>query len=59
MNITVWNEHVHESRGDEIVLGSTTLKYVERTATDSLLEKVTISPTVTETPVMRAIAPML
>ena len=42
------NDRVLEE-GDEIVLGSTTLKYSERTSTDSLLEKVTISPTVTET----------
>lgn len=43
--------------GDEIVLGSTTLKYVERTATDSLLEKVTISPTVTETMIRQRLKP--
>src|ERR1051325_569191 len=34
------------SDGDEITLGSTTLKYVEQNPSDSLLEKVTISPSV-------------
>jgi adenylate cyclase len=43
--------------GDEIVLGSTTLKYVERTGTDSLLEKVTIAPTVTETMIRQRLKP--
>ncbi|HEY4184424.1 MAG TPA: adenylate/guanylate cyclase domain-containing protein [Polyangia bacterium] len=43
--------------GDEVILGSTTLKYVERTATDSLLEKVTISPTVTETMIRQRLKP--
>src|SRR3569832_2133046 len=43
--------------GDEIVLGSTTLKYSERTTTDSLLEKVTISPTVTETMIRQRLKP--
>jgi len=43
--------------GDEVVLGSTTLKYVEQTATDSLLEKVTISPTVTETMIRQRLKP--
>jgi adenylate cyclase len=35
--------------GDEITLGSTKLTYVEHAASDSLLQKVTISPSVTET----------
>ena len=35
--------------GDEITLGSTTLKYVGDSANDSILQKVTISPLVTET----------
>ena len=35
--------------GDEIVLGSTTLRYVEHNPNDSLLQKVTISPSATET----------
>src|SRR3954465_4107765 len=43
--------------GDEIILGSTTLKYSERTTTDSLLEKVTISPTVTETMIRQRLKP--
>jgi adenylate cyclase len=43
--------------GDEIVLGSTTLKYIERTPTDSLLEKVTISPLVTETLIRQRLKP--
>ena len=43
--------------GDEIVLGSTTLRYVERSGTDSLLEKVTISPTVTETMIRQRLQP--
>src|SRR5689334_321571 len=50
------NDRVLEE-GDEIVLGSTTLKYSERTSTDSLLEKVTISPTVTETMIRQRLQP--
>src|SRR6266700_8044918 len=34
--------------GDEITLGSTTLTFQERSAADSLLQKVTIAPTATE-----------
>jgi adenylate cyclase len=34
--------------GDEITLGSTTLTYQERSAADSLLQKVTIAPSATE-----------
>ena len=34
--------------GDEITLGSTTLKYAEQSPSDSLLQKVTISPSATE-----------
>jgi len=43
--------------GDEIILGSTTLKYAERSNTDSLLEKVTISPLVTETLIRQRLKP--
>ncbi|MES1208408.1 MAG: adenylate/guanylate cyclase domain-containing protein [Pseudomonadota bacterium] len=41
------HEHVMRE-GDEIVLGSTTLTFQERTAQDSLLQKVTIAPSATE-----------
>ncbi len=44
-------ERVHEHllrEGDEIVLGSTTLTFQERSAQDSLLQKVTIAPSATE-----------
>jgi adenylate cyclase len=43
--------------GDEIILGSTTLRYLERNAADSLLEKVTISPLVTETMIRQRLQP--
>lgn len=42
--------------GDEIALGSSRLIYLERPS-DSLLQKVTISPTVTETMIRQRIAP--
>ncbi len=44
-------ERVHEHvlrEGDEITLGSTTLTFQERSAQDSLLQKVTIAPSPTE-----------
>jgi len=41
------NEHILID-GDEITLGSTRLTYQERSAEDSLLQKVTIAPSVTE-----------
>jgi len=43
--------------GDEITLGSTTLRYVEDAANDSILEKVTISPLVTETMIRQRLNP--
>jgi adenylate cyclase len=43
--------------GDEIVLGSTTLKFAEQGRYESLLQKVTISPTVTETLIRQRIKP--
>src|SRR5450432_1422400 len=43
--------------GDEITLGSTTLKYATQARNDSLLQKVTISPTVTETLIRQRIKP--
>lgn len=42
--------------GDEIALGSSRMVYLERPS-DSLLQKVTISPTVTETMIRQRIAP--
>jgi adenylate cyclase len=53
-------ERVHEHvlrEGDEIMLGSTTLTYRERTAQDSLLQKVTIAPSVTEALIRQKIQP--
>jgi len=44
-------ERVHEHllrEGDEIMLGSTSLTFHEKSAQDSLLQKVTIAPSVTE-----------
>jgi adenylate cyclase len=44
-------ERVHEHilrEGDEIMLGSTSLTYQEKSAQDSLLQKVTIGPSATE-----------
>ena len=44
-------ERVHEHilrEGDEIMLGSTSLTFQEKSAQDSLLQKVTIAPSVTE-----------
>jgi adenylate cyclase len=41
------NEHMLTD-GDEITLGSTSLRFQERSAADSLLQKVTIAPSATE-----------
>jgi adenylate cyclase len=52
-------ERVHERvlrEGDEITLGSTTLTFQERSAQDSLLQKVTIAPSVTEALIRQKIA---
>jgi adenylate cyclase len=43
--------------GDEIVLGSTTLKFIEQSPPESLLQKVTFSPTVTETLIRQRLKP--
>jgi adenylate cyclase len=43
--------------GDEITLGSTKLVYVERSQVESLLEKVTISPSATETLIRQRLQP--
>jgi adenylate cyclase len=43
--------------GDEITLGSTTLKYLEHGPADSLLQKVTISPSATETLIRQRLKP--
>ena len=42
--------------GDEIMLGSTRLTYQERSAEDSLLQKVTIAPSATESLIRQKIA---
>ena len=49
------NEHILGD-GDEITLGSTRLTYQERSAEDSLLEKVTIAPAATESLIRQKIA---
>lgn len=43
--------------GDEITLGSTTLRYVDQNVTESLLHKVTISPSATETLIRQRLKP--
>jgi adenylate cyclase len=43
--------------GDEITLGSTTLKYAEQSPSDSLLQKVTISPSATESLIRQRLKP--
>jgi adenylate cyclase len=49
-------EHVLED-GDEIMLGSTKLTYVAQSQEDSLLQKVTISPSATETLIRQRLRP--
>ena len=49
-------DHVLQD-GDEITLGSTKVRYVEQEPPQSLLQKVTFSPTVTETLIRQRIKP--
>src|SRR5262245_49906706 len=50
------SEHVLTD-GDEITLGSTRLTYQDRSAEDSLLQKVTIAPSVTESLIRQKVQP--